>query len=672
MTNCSLTGNVTGNGGFGNAGVGDGGRGGGVYNENNLTMTNCSVNGNTTGDPGTAPGANGKGGEGGGIYSRLGVLTLTNVTVNSNVTGSTPPGNASSSIGGGGGIFTLLGTATLTNCTISGNLTGTGSNGERGYGGGIDNECPMSITGTTISGNTGNSGSAILNRRALTLTNSTISGNHGPSTIINSDSTSSLTLTNTTIAANDSVGVIGGGTFTNVRNTIVAGNGPSGSTDVDGSFTSQGNNFIGVNNAFVSSFTNGVNGDQVGTSASPLNARLAALGNYGGPTQTHALLPGSPALDAGNNCVTQAAHCGDANISQLTTDQRGFNRLVNSTVDIGAFESRGFTISATGGTPQSTTVGTTFAAALMATVSSSFGEPVANGAITFIAPSSGASGTFSGGVTTTSVNTNGSGVATAPAFTANQILGGYNVTAGGSGIASSTSFSLTNTKASSSTSVTSSVNPSSFGQNVTLTATVTAVVGTPTGTVQFKDGGTNLGSPQALNASGVAQLTTSSLTTGTHTVTADYGGDANFLNSTGTLSGGQVVNAQFQLLLDSSGPDANQAAAFESLLFVRDPFHVQSIANWFDVGTDRNSRVVILAANLQLNPGETASAVVINLIGSNSVSYDLVAEDVRPVPNSSFVQIRFRLPDSLAAGTCQVAIKAHSQTSNAASFRIAP
>src|SRR5204863_9607864 len=151
-------------------------------------------------------------------------------------------------------------------------------------------------------------------------------------------------------------------------------------------------------------FTNGQNSDQVGTSAAPIDPLLAALGNYGGPTQTIALLPGSSAIDVGDNCVTQASHCGDASISQIGTDQRGLaNRMVNGTVDIGAFESRGFTISPTSGTPQSTTFSTAFGLPLVATVSSAFGEPVGGGVVTFTAPGSGPSATFTGGVTTINV-----------------------------------------------------------------------------------------------------------------------------------------------------------------------------------------------------------------------------------------------------------------------------
>ena len=90
------------------------------------------------------------------------------------------------------------------------------------------------------------------------------------------------------------------------------------------------------------------------------------------------------------------------------------------------------------------------------------------------------------------------------------------------------------------TSVTSSANPSVYGQSVTFTATVTGA-GTPTGSVQFKDNGAALGAPVNLAGSS-ANLTTSALTVGTHTITAEYSGDSSFAPSTGTLSGGQVVN----------------------------------------------------------------------------------------------------------------------------------
>lgn len=79
------------------------------------------------------------------------------------------------------------------------------------------------------------------------------------------------------------------------------------------------------------------------------------------------------------------------------------------------------------------------------------------------------------------------------------------------------------------TAVTSSLNPSGVGQAVTFTATVTGI--SPTGTVQFRDGAANLGAPVAL-AGGTAALSTSSLTAGTHVITAAYGGDADDAPST--------------------------------------------------------------------------------------------------------------------------------------------
>jgi hypothetical protein len=107
--------------------------------------------------------------------------------------------------------------------------------------------------------------------------------------------------------------------------------------------------------------------------------------------------------------------------------------------------------------------------------------------------------------------------------------------------AASVDQSFTVTKASTSTAVTSSLNPSMLSQSVTFTATITSAV-TATGTVTFKDGATTLGTG-TLNGSGVATFSTSSLTLGLHSITADYAGDTNCLASSGTLSGGQQVNS---------------------------------------------------------------------------------------------------------------------------------
>lgn len=109
------------------------------------------------------------------------------------------------------------------------------------------------------------------------------------------------------------------------------------------------------------------------------------------------------------------------------------------------------------------------------------------------------------------------------------------------------SWSLTFTlaPAATTTAVSSSANPSVFGQPVTFTATVsTAGLGTPTGNVQFFDGASPIGGPVALNGSGQAQVTTSSLSVGNHTITVNYAGDVpnGFNASSGSLAGGQTVN----------------------------------------------------------------------------------------------------------------------------------
>ena len=101
--------------------------------------------------------------------------------------------------------------------------------------------------------------------------------------------------------------------------------------------------------------------------------------------------------------------------------------------------------------------------------------------------------------------------------------------------ATNNATTLTVNKATTATGMVSSLNPSFAGQQVTFTATVTVPAGVPTGTVQFQDGGVNLGSAVTLtNVGGVfsAQLQTSGLAVGAHSITAIYGGDTNFSGST--------------------------------------------------------------------------------------------------------------------------------------------
>lgn len=104
-----------------------------------------------------------------------------------------------------------------------------------------------------------------------------------------------------------------------VENTLIAGN----TTDVAGaSNNSLGNNLIGKGGP---GFTNGVNGDIVGTSTSPIDPKLDFLQYDGGYTKVHPLLPGSPAIDAGH-------------ASSVTVDQRGMARPQGAAPDIGSFE----------------------------------------------------------------------------------------------------------------------------------------------------------------------------------------------------------------------------------------------------------------------------------------------------------------------------------------------
>ena len=379
--------------------------GGGIYNTNSqLTITNSTLSGNSV----SSGAANGSGG---GIYNYGGTLTVSNSTISGNSAG----GDGAD----GGGIYnTSFSRLTVTNSTLSGNAVG---GGRYAQGGGIYNfNTTVTISNSTLSGNTAYGsrrgyGGGIYNGVAsnLTITNSTLSGN---------------------IASGQdfSVGGIANDDTVNIRNTIIAGNSANNVPDVWGTFTSRGHNLIGN--------TTGSNG--FGTTGDLLNQNplLAPLGNYGGPTQTHALLLGSPAIDAGNNCVLTANGCGTNDpLTALTTDQRGFNRQIGSAVDIGAAEMN-YALAATGGTPQNAVIGAAFTAALQVRLTE-YSQPISGIPLTFTAPLSGASASLSNnGLATTDAQ----GFASVTA-TANLSSGGsYNVQAGANGL-SAVTFSLTNT-----------------------------------------------------------------------------------------------------------------------------------------------------------------------------------------------------------------------------------
>jgi hypothetical protein len=286
--------------------------GGGIYNEGALTLERCWMVGNqAVGGKGGDGGLDGYGGMGGyalggGIYNRSNHVTLRGCTLSANQAnygheggGLSPgrPGNASA-----GGMQNVGGVAILINCTVSGNIvhgvilpSGAGF----GAGGGI------------------------------------YSGNVGPGN-------ARLVLVSCTVADNFSDGSNGGiasdgnGIPCSVTNTLIARNTALSAPDLGGGFISGGYNFIGNSSGSGDAFLDGINNDQVGTSASPLDPQLSSLDDFGGSAPTHALLSGSPAIDQGKSFG-------------LTTDQRGAPRpfdypSVNNASggdasDIGAFES---------------------------------------------------------------------------------------------------------------------------------------------------------------------------------------------------------------------------------------------------------------------------------------------------------------------------------------------
>ena len=182
------------------------------------------------------------------------------------------------------------------------------------------------------------------------------------------------------------------------------------------------------------------------------------------------------------------------------------------------------------------------------------------------------------------------------------------------------SLTFTLAPAATTTTVTSSANPSVFGQPVTFTATVsTAGLGTPSGNVQFFDGATPLGGPIALNGSGQAQVTTSTLSVGNHTITANYAGDVpnGFNASSGSLAGGQVVNkANTTTVVGSSqNPSStNQTVTFTATVSAQAP-SVATVGANGTVTFFRNGSPV--CSNVALNAASQAACSLTFTIAGN-------------------------------------------------------
>ncbi len=300
--------------------------GGGIRNAGVLTMTNVHVIANYTSSSGgglyNVAGAiaalsnvsfgNNSANFGGAIYNS-GKITLTNV-------GLGP--NAAATAGGG---LDNWGTATLFEVVVTYNSSDLN-------GGGIYNGSSLTLERVSLDNNvaTNGNGGGIYSSGQFTLTNVTLSANDAMTTTgkggsIFKNSGSAATLTNVTL--NRNAATAGGGIYRDatsgavtLKNTIIA-NSASGGNCGGSALTSQGYNLDSANTCGLS-FT----GDL--TNTPPF---LGSLADNGGWMKTHALLPGSPAI---NRIPAGTNGCG----TTITTDQRRAGRPIGGACDIGAYE----------------------------------------------------------------------------------------------------------------------------------------------------------------------------------------------------------------------------------------------------------------------------------------------------------------------------------------------
>ena len=448
-----------------------------IRNIGTLTVANSLITGNT-GESAiknyyvlTVMGSeftdNTNGGAGAAIHSRIGYslegparLTVNQSTFTNN-----------QSISGVGGAIFSDGLMTLTDSTFEGNTAP--------YGGGavyIDGNDSTSVTGSTFSGNQTTGGGAIFTRAPLVVSDSIFSGNAADDGGAIFNEGAALSVTGSTFSDNTAHfyggGILSGGTAT-VTNSTFAGNQITGGSDAEGSaiftwgaLTVNNNTFyynlgsgtrgtisshdvgwgyntgsITVNNSLFFGYlpksctygndshsgshnfgnASGCDGMTVYT-----DSLLGSLVDYGDFHQAVALLPGSPAIDAGDSAYCPA------------TDQRGVARPQGAGCDVGAFESQGFTLTASSGNNQTALLGDEFLSPLEITVSSNQNEPVNGGFVTFTPPASGASATLIS-VSAQFIDGKASVLATA-----NQIVGSYQVTASTAG-AQDLQFDLANT-----------------------------------------------------------------------------------------------------------------------------------------------------------------------------------------------------------------------------------
>ena len=347
--------------------------GGGIANDDDgtLVLVRSRVSGNTAADDGGGIVNNGvlrarrsrinnndAGEDGGGIDNDYdSVAILTNSTITNNFAGL---------FGYGGGVHNGYGSyLEINQSTIADNVAD--------YGGGVFNS-PLaiaSITNSTISGNSADSyGGGIANDNAalLSVSNSTISGNTaaiGGGGVSNA-AYAIAAIANTTISDNSTDGTGGGidngeSAVIDLVNSLISGNTADEGNEIynlaspygplyDGAIYADGNNLFGHsgedNAAAFYNFAPGasaITATSDGTNSTDLADILEPLADNGGPTQTHALPDGSPAIDAGDNSnvpLDDDDQDGDGDFNEdVPFDQRGVAaRVTNGTVDIGAYE----------------------------------------------------------------------------------------------------------------------------------------------------------------------------------------------------------------------------------------------------------------------------------------------------------------------------------------------
>ena len=522
-------------------GTGAAAQGGAIYNSGTVTLTNDILNDNQaigfdgrgafSNSGGSLPGSAGLGG---GLYVAEGTVSLTDDTFFGNTAQGGHGGNdpkigpgGEGGAGSGGGLYVAGGTVSLTNDTLFGNAA-------KGGAGGVGAISVLQMEGG--SGGAGSGGGLYVAKGTVTLTNDTLSGNNAQGGI----------------GGNGNLGGFGGdgsgggvylaGGTTNLANTLIAQNtvkagaggahvghrlgrpgaaGSQSAPDVSGNVSSSDHDLIGVNDGNTN-LVNKANGDQVGTSASPLVPKLGPLQNNGGPTQTMALLPGSTAIDAGDTAVLSTIAQQEGVAVSAATDQRGVARSNSAGVDVGAFEYQA---------PLFTTTNKLLEAIFGASnpYSQTITATATGGAAGPVTFALAAGATLPPGLTLAS-NGTVSGTPTQ--------LGqfSFTITATDSdGDVANQLFTL-DVLSLTSISVSASSTAPVYGQTVTLTATVTTPAGDPTptssdGTVTFYDGATLLGSANLSGSTGIATLSTAALALGAHSITASYSGDSSFAAS---------------------------------------------------------------------------------------------------------------------------------------------